>query len=150
MPFTYPAYKEEMQDGRRKLSKEDKAEVVRIYKEGVLSQRDLARLYNVSRRLIVFTLYPEREALQKERVKKEKRWIKYYNTDQQREYMRKHRAKKKEIFPNHSCASLHYCHDCKALIEKRVPAKYCVTCGKIRRKETYKKCREKKKLMKQL
>jgi len=47
-------------DKRVKLSSEDKKEIVVLYDAGVYSQRELAKLYNVSRRLIVFTLYPER------------------------------------------------------------------------------------------
>ena len=47
-------------DRRRKLSEEDKRVIKEIYQTGEYSQRQLAAMYGVSRRLIVFCIYPER------------------------------------------------------------------------------------------
>ena len=47
-------------DKRVKLLASDKIEIIALYNAGLYSQRELAKLYNVSRRTIVFTLYPER------------------------------------------------------------------------------------------
>ncbi len=57
--------------------------------------RGLATLYNVSRRLIQFIIYPEREKALKAIVKKEKRWLKYYDREAHNLSMQRNRAKKK-------------------------------------------------------
>jgi len=82
-----------------KLSPEDKEEIrYRYLKVGGVSQRELAAEYDVSRRLIVFCIYPER---QKENYCKrvENGGSKqYYNKDKHTEAMRKHRQYKQELF----------------------------------------------------
>jgi hypothetical protein len=91
-------YLHEMQDGRRALSKKQKEEIRKLYKEkNHLSQRQLAKKFGVSRRLIVFTIYPERLKKLQEYQKNIKHWNKYYNTDKRREYMRTYRAKKRKL-----------------------------------------------------
>ena len=48
-------------DKRVKLTDQDRIEIVDLYTYGYMSQRELARAYSVSRRLIVFVIYPERQ-----------------------------------------------------------------------------------------
>lgn len=87
-------------DRRRKLSTEYYAEIRKRYAKGE-SQRQLARAYNVSRRLIVFVLYPERLERQKARKKYQKYSQKYYQTVMKgkkwAETMREHRHYKKRV-----------------------------------------------------
>ena len=95
MPLKELPYAEEMQDGRRKIPKSEHREIRRLYKS-IRSTRKLAETYGVSRRTIVLILHPERLKKLQEEKKKKKSWIKYYDTDKQREYMRKYRAKKRK------------------------------------------------------
>lgn len=92
-------------DGRRKLMDDERAEIRRKYLSANIvsgtrnpcSMRSLAAEYGVSRRLIQFCVYPERDKVQKERVKKERRWLKWYDKEKHRDSMRKLREKKKRI-----------------------------------------------------
>jgi hypothetical protein len=91
----YPKLKPE-QDKRRKIPESEHEYIRKRYKEHGESQRALARSYGVSRRLITFILEPLRVAIQKKRVQDEKRWLKYYDKNKHREYMRTHRVNKKQ------------------------------------------------------
>lgn len=85
------------QDRRRKLDDLDKDKIRRLYKAGEYSQRELATLFGVSRRLIVFTVFPERlEAYYKKR-KEEKAHLKYYNKDNHRKDMKRYRRYKQTV-----------------------------------------------------
>jgi len=84
------------QDNRRKIPVSEHEYIQKRYREGE-SQRQIARAYGVSRRLIVFILYPERLVARMESVKRNKSWLKYYDKDKQREYMRTYRLHKKEV-----------------------------------------------------
>ncbi len=100
MPQKFPAYTNRMDDGRRKLSDEDKTFIRVKYGSGA-SIRSIAHEFHAShgicRRTIQFVLFPERDKKLKEQIIKEKRWNKYYSKDRQREYMQKYRAKKRKI-----------------------------------------------------
>ena len=76
-------------DKRIKLNVEQKEDIVKEYATGLFSQRQLAAKYSVSRRLIVFVLYPDR--MKKHDSKK------YYSKEKQREYIKVHRHYKKEL-----------------------------------------------------
>ena len=82
-----------------KLSQEDKERIrYRYLKVGGVSQRELAREYNVSRRLIVFCIYPERqEANYRKRVENGGS-KQYYDKDKHTKAMRKHRRYKQELY----------------------------------------------------
>jgi len=82
-----------------KLSPEDKEEIrYRYLKIGGVSQRELAREYGVSRRLIVFCIYPERqEKNYQARVDRGGSKI-YYNKSKHTEAMKKHRQYKYELY----------------------------------------------------
>lgn len=96
MPQEFKKYDSEMQDGRRKLPESKHEEVRRKYKE-LKSQRETARYFGVSRRLIVFILYPNRMKKLQEDAKRTHKWMKYYDKDKRRVYMAKCRAKKKKL-----------------------------------------------------
>lgn len=86
---------DEALDKRVKLSASDKKEIIELYDAGVYSQRQLASLYNVSRRAIVFALYPERrEANYASRVANGGS-KQYYDKKTNTAYMKAHRAYKK-------------------------------------------------------
>ena len=97
MPYNHKNLKiPETEDRRVKLTSQDKENIRNEYfNNDNISQRDLAKKYNVSRRTIVFTLYPER------RVENYKKRVKnhghYYNREKHTEAMRKHRAYKQQL-----------------------------------------------------
>lgn len=85
-------------DRRVKLSPSDKERIRRLYRGGKHSQRSLAGKFQVSRRLIQFILNPDRERIQKERVKLEKRWLKYYDKDKHNQSIASLRAYKRKLY----------------------------------------------------
>lgn len=86
-------------DRRIKLSESDRADILLRYKNGE-AIREIARAYeNVcSRRLIQFVLFPERDQKLKKVVKKEKRWLKYYNRENNTLAERNTRRYKQELY----------------------------------------------------
>lgn len=83
-------------DKRVKLTPEQK-EIIHK-NEGNHSQRELARMYNVSRRLIQFILDPEKRK-QNLKTRDETGGSKqYYDKEKRRVAIAKHRAYKKELF----------------------------------------------------
>lgn len=85
-------------DRRRKLPRSEHERIRALYASGKHSQRNLAGMFGVSRRLITFILVPDRERIQKERVKKEKRWLKYYDRETHSQNMKNLREYKRKIF----------------------------------------------------
>lgn len=85
-------------DRRRKLPRSEHARIRQLYASGKHSQRNLAGMFGVSRRLITFILVPDRERVQKERVKKEKRWLKYYDRETHTENIKNLRDYKRKVF----------------------------------------------------
>lgn len=82
-------------DGRRKLTDQERQSIRAAYNGGQ-GIHSISRDYPfVSRRLIQFVLFPDRERKLRAIVKKEKRWLRYYHKDKQRAYMRKHRDKRR-------------------------------------------------------
>ena len=80
-------------DKRRKLSEEQKDEIREKYSMGLYSQRGLAKEYIVSKRLIHYTIHPDK--LKKDAANHDSK--KYYDKDKHREYMRTYRANKKKL-----------------------------------------------------
>lgn len=74
----------EEQDRRRKIPTSEHEYIRERYKQGE-STRELARAYNVSRRLIVFIIHPERLQAHYERKKEQKYSSVYYHTHDRRE-----------------------------------------------------------------
>lgn len=102
MPFKYETDKLKIQkkdDRRIKLTDADKEEIrYRYLRVGGVSQRELAREYGVSRRSIIFAIYPERrEANYKQRVARGGS-KQYYDKDKHTEAIREHRRYKKELY----------------------------------------------------
>lgn len=88
----------EFLDRRVKLTQENKTRIKELYETGEYSQRELARLYGVSKRSIIFAIYPEkREANYAARVSKGGSKI-YYNKEAHTQSMREHRNYKKDLF----------------------------------------------------
>ena len=85
-------------DRRRKLTPADKEEIqYRYLKIGGVSQRDLAREYNVSRRLIVFCIYPERQKKNYQDRVVNGGSKQYYCKIKHTEAMREHRKYKQDL-----------------------------------------------------
>lgn len=84
-------------DRRIKLTPDDKAEIRKQYLEGNVSQRELARIWGVDRRLIVFSIYPERYEHHKAMAKIRCKDGRYYNREKHAERISKIRAYKKQL-----------------------------------------------------
>lgn len=69
MPYKCEKIKLNEYDRRRKLSDEDKKNIIKEYKTGLFSQRNLAEKYNVSKSMIAIIVNPERAAKVKQRIK---------------------------------------------------------------------------------
>ena len=94
MPYTSEKIKlPRKYDRRVKLSKEDREEIKELY--GSVSQRKLAKRYNVSRRLIIFIGDPEKYKRNKE-LRKDSTW--YYNKEKNKNYMKRHRRYKQQLY----------------------------------------------------
>lgn len=98
MPYKYETQKEKIPrelDKRIKLTPEQRQEIKEQYTHK--SQRQLAKEYQVSRRLIQFIGDPKKK--QKDLLRREERGgsKKYYDKEKQREYIKKHRRRKQEL-----------------------------------------------------
>jgi hypothetical protein len=85
-------------DRRIKLSPEQKQEIISLYKTGEYTIRGLTRIYKVSRRLIQFTIFPERLKKNVDNYHDRGGWEAYYNKDKHAEYMRTHRRYKNKLY----------------------------------------------------
>lgn len=87
-------------DRRKKLNEEEKEEVRRLYPQ-IQSQRKLAEMFGVSRRLITFILDPVKE-IDNKRRQKEKKVTGYvrYSKQQWAATMRDHRRYKQNLYVN--------------------------------------------------
>ena len=99
MPYKFETQKKKIErkdDRRIKLTEEERKEIKKLY--GRISQRKLALMYKVSRRLIIFIGCPEKyeqnKALYKER-RKDKR---YYKKARNTKAIKKCRQHKKMLF----------------------------------------------------
>lgn len=93
LPINNPKY-----DRRVKLTDEDKKNIREEYAKGTISQRGLAKKYNVSRRLIQFVLNPEKEDIAKKQFAERRKDGRYYNKEKHRNYMKNHRNYKKKLY----------------------------------------------------
>lgn len=85
------------QDRRRKLTDEQKEQIRKLYKTGLVSQHELARQFNVNRSTIQIIVNPNRAAKVKQRIKEH--W-KDYRPDKETwsETMREHRHYKQKLY----------------------------------------------------
>lgn len=85
-------------DRRRKLTEDQKDYIRWLREEEGLSQRKLAAMFGVSRRLITFILDPEKEKRSKERGKQLRKEGRYkYTKEQWAEVMKEHRHYKEQL-----------------------------------------------------
>lgn len=94
MSQSFPKYKDEMMDGRRKITSEQVEEIKRKRIGGATSVQ-LAREYGVSKHLV---LYYTSDVVRK-RIKQHAKdsWRDYYDKDQHAEAMKRYRDKKKKL-----------------------------------------------------
>jgi len=84
-------------DLRRKLDDDDKDRIKRLHDNG-MSLRELARTYKVSRRLIQFTVFPERKVIDLENRRLRGGSKHYYTKEKHRAYTKKHRRRKQALY----------------------------------------------------
>lgn len=84
-------------DKRIKLTDTDKENIVKEYESGNISITSLGKKYGVSKRLIQFTLFPERKEMARQRFLENRKEGKYYDKEKHNEYMKKHREHKKDL-----------------------------------------------------
>lgn len=84
-------------DRRRKLTDEQKEQIIKEYTEENISMRQLARKYHVSRTLIKITVDPENKA---KRAAYSREYLKAHpiSKEKRNEYARNHRHYKKELY----------------------------------------------------
>lgn len=80
------------------MSDEDKRDIVEMYAAGTISQRGLAKHFNVSRRLIQFVLDPDKQKNNIERRKERGGSKQYYDKNYNREKIKEHRHYKQELY----------------------------------------------------
>ena len=98
MPYKFDTDKKKIprdKDRRVKLSEEDRQEIKRLYP--YLSQRNLAKMFNVSRRLIIFIGCPEKHELNLKQREERGGWKQYYNKEKWAKQMKKHRRYKRGL-----------------------------------------------------
>ena len=83
-------------DRRIKLTDEDRVNIVSFYSRG-MSQRALARYFNVSRRLISFVLFPDRLLINKQQRLESGGSKQYYKKEKQKLYSQKTRKYRKQL-----------------------------------------------------
>jgi len=83
-------------DRRRKLNDEQRKEIKKLY--GKISQRKLAKMFNVSRRLIVFIGDPDQYKKNLENRKLRGGSAIYYDKNKQKKYAKVTRKYKKQLY----------------------------------------------------
>ena len=81
-------------DRRIKLTDQERLDIKNA--KGVISQRKLADMYGVSKRLIQFIQSPEK--LEENIKRRKERGADYYDKDKHRDYMRDHRQYKQGLY----------------------------------------------------
>lgn len=84
-------------DRRIKLTDADRTQIRILYETGDYSQRKLALMFNVSRRLIGFIINPEKLKANLEAREKRGGWKQYYNSEEHAKYVKGHRDYKKKL-----------------------------------------------------
>jgi transposase len=99
MPYKHTEKLINRKDDRRvKLSPQDRVEIFDLYAAGISSQRELARVYGVSRRLIQFIVDPAKAEANKQRAKERGGYKRYYDKEKRKVYMKNHRHYKQELY----------------------------------------------------
>lgn len=103
MPYSFETYNVKLPEGfdrRIKLTGKDKQNIVDLYEIEHCAIREITRIYGVSRRLIQFTLFPERLEHSKELREKRGGWKQYYDKDKNTKAIKEHRHYKYKILSN--------------------------------------------------
>jgi len=95
MPQDYKKYKNGMQDGRRKISNEQREQIRKLYAAGDWSWRTLAKKYEVNKGTIGLIVSKQRLATFRAYCKG--KWKIYYDKDEHRKAMKKYRDKKRKL-----------------------------------------------------
>ena len=82
-------------DKRVKLTQREREQIKKLYNE--ISQRKLAKMFNVSRRLIQFIGDPQQLQENIKRNKERGGYKQYYDKNKRKEYMKTHRKYKQEL-----------------------------------------------------
>ena len=85
-------------DRRVKLNDTQRQEIRELYDSGSYSQRGLAKLYGVSRRLVTMILDPLKHQANIARRKELLKTKSYYDKDKQKAYMQSHRQYKQQLY----------------------------------------------------
>lgn len=93
IPINNPKY-----DKRVKLTEVDKNNIIKEYESGLISINALGKKYGVSKRLIQFTLFPERKEKAKKLFLERQKDGRYYDQKKHNEYMKNHRNHKKDLW----------------------------------------------------
>lgn len=99
MPYKFETDKRKIpreKDKRIKLTNDERKEIKILY--GQISQRKLAKMFGVSRRLVIFIGCPEKARRAKELYKERRKDGRYYHREKHREQVKKYRKHKKSIF----------------------------------------------------
>jgi len=84
-------------DRRIRVTEEKREEIKTLYRYMGLSQRAISRQTRISRRMICFILFPEKEAICKAQYKERRKDGRYYDKDKHREAMREYGRYKQSI-----------------------------------------------------
>lgn len=84
-------------DKRVKLTDDDREKIKKEYESGSISITSLAKKFKVSKRLVQFILFPERQELAKKNFSERQKDGRYYDREKHKEYVKKHRDYKKDL-----------------------------------------------------
>ena len=85
-------------DKRIKLTPEQKEQIKKEYETSLISQRALAEKYKVDKKTIYNILHPEKYQEKLEQYKQEKHSKQYYNKEKQKDYVKKYRHHKQDLY----------------------------------------------------
>lgn len=102
MPYKSEKIKIEgtMFDRRRKLSDDQKQHIRWLREEEEISYNNLAKMFNVSKRLIIFVCCPEKEEKSRQRFKELRKDGRYYNRESHNQSVKEMRRYKQELVKN--------------------------------------------------
>lgn len=101
MPYIFETQKLKMKkenDKRIKLTNENKQEIRKMYETGMYSQRQLASMFNVSRRSIQFAINPDNYRRNLDLLIERRKDGRYYDKEKHTEYVREYRKRKKKLY----------------------------------------------------
>lgn len=88
-------------DKRVKLNDDQRKAIKEEYEKGDTSYNKLAKKYGVSKRLVQFIVCPEKKLIAQKQFSDRQKDGRYYDKEKHKEYVKKHRNYKKELYENH-------------------------------------------------